>query len=1824
MANATSTQLQELYVAYFSRPADPTGLDYWEKVGISTASFASNMYAQPEFESKYATDPVESQVNQIYLNLFDRNADVEGLNYWTLEINLGNIQLAEIANHLIYAAQNNEGSEADKATLASKTDAAIAYTTSIGSTAAGVLAYQAVSSDPWDAGLNIAEAVSYISGIDGTTVHTSATIEASVSTIISNGAPGSASYTAATTPAVTDTTSPTLDSTAPADDATDVAVGSTIVLNFSEAVDVESGNIVIKKSSDNSVVETIDVTSSQVTGTGTKTITIDPSSNLANSTEYYVEIADSAFDDAAGNSYAGSTSSAISFTTKAAASLNPTTYRLTVGIDELTGGDGKDTFNAGLSDSVMTLSSPDTIDGGAGVDSVNATINTTGTFSPTISNVESIYTTFSAGGTVSLENVTGATLLSDTNSSNASIYTNIADVTSLTLAVTGNAGDTTFTYTDAAIAGSSDSISLNLSSAGSTITIAGVETIDIATSGGASTLTGLTATSAKTLNITGAQDLNLGTLSTSVNAIAAGSFTGDLTATGTNTTANTITGGSGNDTISGAAGDDTLTGGAGNDSITAAAGDDTISGGAGNDTIVLAGNLTSADTVTGGEGTDTLTVTTATTVANGANVSGVEVLEISGTAAVTQDMDAFDGVTAVTFGTSNNEVYIINDAAAGTTLNIEATSTGTTDALNLKSDTSSDSTTVTMGSSTAGFTRAALTVNDFETLNFVSKGGANVITDLNANDVTTINVSGSKSFTITDALDGSTSVATVTVTNTAATDIDLDDNTVAATMTGAGGNDSLEGGTKKDTITGNGGNDTLIGNEGDDTLTGGAGNDNLTGGTGNDTLAGGEGNDTIAGGAGNDTITGGTGNDTINFTTDGDLTKDDSVDGGDGVDTVDIDTDSSLTGSGKVTLTNVELVTLEASNDSGAFAAFDASGIASLTTLTVSGDSDDTAYSITNLVDDAQVRFEAEATTTAVTVDTAGDSLSLNAAGDTTTTVTVSDAVSVVVSAHTAAINDFAALVLDDDATTTLSLTGSTNDGSDLLTGNITGSNLLSSITATTTTTGGLITVGTIVDGDALTSVVANADYGNISFGALAGTGTAEGLTTLTATADNGATTTFGAITADTTNSTSDVTTTVTGTASTAGSTVALGSLTSTYGIVNGTFSGAGVVGSTLISSEHIDLTISTGSASTHADLVSSDDATITSSASGDLTFSDLNIADNLTLTHTGSGDLTISAIDAGIGDFTLDASDSSGVITMSANSATSTTEPHILTGGSANDTLLGAAANDTLTGGAGDDDLSGGARNDTLSGGAGNDTLTPGAGTDTVTGGAGNDTIVLSTNYSSSDSFDGGEGTDTMTLDVTTTIAPTLTSVERVTVGFTTGGAFNAGNSSSLSRLTLEEATTGTAASAVVINVPTGVQTILTDTNGGSDLSTVTLDTATGATATLTSRLALGSAVTVTDAVSLTVNAESTAANASLSGLVLDDSDTTTLTVAGADGAYTFGTGAITGTDSVTSITATSSTTSGTNTLGTVVDADSLTSLTITATNANVTVGAVGGTGTAENLATVTMSATGGATAALGDLTADTTNSTTDLAMTVSLTADTSSTVTLDAFDNQYGSIALTASGAGNFTLGDATSNIGFAGASTFDLSGATGTNSLNTLGATATATVTLASESGGDTVQIDDDASIVIANFQVGSGKDAIAIDESAFGSELVAPGDDSAPADDEVAEISAAATVAADTTLLVLVGEVYATTDLVETALEVNGSRAITIVNGASTDDLAVIWSDGSNSYLGVLDIGEANASANTIASGVTTLTSVVELTGVDISTAGTFHQDNYAII
>ena len=142
-----------------------------------------------------------------------------------------------------------------------------------------------------------------------------------------NGFGGISSKTALNFKTV-DNNNPTLTSSSPSDDASNVTVSSNIVLTFNEAVDVESGNIHIINTSTGIPIAAIDVTGTLLSGSGTTEITINPSSDLDHETSYHIKIDTTAFDDVAGNSYAGiSTTTALNFSTKPEEVFSNTTVK---------------------------------------------------------------------------------------------------------------------------------------------------------------------------------------------------------------------------------------------------------------------------------------------------------------------------------------------------------------------------------------------------------------------------------------------------------------------------------------------------------------------------------------------------------------------------------------------------------------------------------------------------------------------------------------------------------------------------------------------------------------------------------------------------------------------------------------------------------------------------------------------------------------------------------------------------------------------------------------------------------------------------------------------------------------------------------------------------------------------------------------------------------------------------------------------------------------------------------------------------------------------------------------------------------------------------------------------------------------------------------------------------------------------------------------------------------------------------------------------------------------------------------------------------------
>ncbi|MDG2272802.1 MAG: hypothetical protein P8L39_10890, partial [Halioglobus sp.] len=292
-------------------------------------------------------------------------------------------------------------------------------------------------------------------------------------------------------------------------------------------------------------------------------------------------------------------------------------------------------------------------------------------------------------------------------------------------------------------------------------------------------------------------------------------------------------------------------------------------------------------------------------------------------------------------------------------------------------------------------------------------------------------------------------------------------------------------------------------------------------------------------------------------------------------------------------------------------------------------------------------------------------------------------------------------------------------------------------------------------------------------------------------------------------------------------------------------------------------------------------------------------------------------------------------------------------------------------------------------------------------------------------------------------------------------------------------------------------------------------------------------------------------------------------------------------------------------------------------------------------------------------------TDSTTDLTAAISLTTGTSSTANIGTVDNQFGAIdltvsaggtattvdaltaatvAVTATGGANLNLGTVTSTTtttidasGLNGELTANLTGvgtiatvttAGGVTSITTAnGATTATNITLGAENGvNDHLVMNGVVSglINLTNFNAGAtnGDD---IDISVVGIEgrnMLGGAEDLVLAGNAGTSVAAAQAVvvteasaaldlgtAATTMVVALTGD-YATTGLVETAIETGGSRALT-VNGAvtaATDIMLILYDDGTNSYLATLTTGANIADNGLFAAGQATVTNVITFVGV----------------
>ena len=119
--------IQELYVAYFSRPADPAGLDYWADQLDNNPNVYQDIAAafsvSAEYRATYADMDNRAIVSEVYEHLFGRVAESAGVDYWAAALDNRTITIDNVVTQIADGAQG-----ADSLAFTSKVDVAAAFT----------------------------------------------------------------------------------------------------------------------------------------------------------------------------------------------------------------------------------------------------------------------------------------------------------------------------------------------------------------------------------------------------------------------------------------------------------------------------------------------------------------------------------------------------------------------------------------------------------------------------------------------------------------------------------------------------------------------------------------------------------------------------------------------------------------------------------------------------------------------------------------------------------------------------------------------------------------------------------------------------------------------------------------------------------------------------------------------------------------------------------------------------------------------------------------------------------------------------------------------------------------------------------------------------------------------------------------------------------------------------------------------------------------------------------------------------------------------------------------------------------------------------------------------------------------------------------------------------------------------------------------------------------------------------------------------------------------------------------------------------------------
>ncbi len=114
--------IQGVYLALFGRPADPLGLAFFNSVTNNGANLAGigPLQSSAEYTTRFAGQSNTQIINSIYKSLFNRDADLPGLTFFSNALTNGTLTIANIAIAIYDGAQGADKTIRDLKEAAAK------------------------------------------------------------------------------------------------------------------------------------------------------------------------------------------------------------------------------------------------------------------------------------------------------------------------------------------------------------------------------------------------------------------------------------------------------------------------------------------------------------------------------------------------------------------------------------------------------------------------------------------------------------------------------------------------------------------------------------------------------------------------------------------------------------------------------------------------------------------------------------------------------------------------------------------------------------------------------------------------------------------------------------------------------------------------------------------------------------------------------------------------------------------------------------------------------------------------------------------------------------------------------------------------------------------------------------------------------------------------------------------------------------------------------------------------------------------------------------------------------------------------------------------------------------------------------------------------------------------------------------------------------------------------------------------------------------------------------------------------------------------------